>query len=146
MIKIEVFFTKSNTFWSKFISWYYRLFFGKKTVYTHCGLLLNGNIFEIDISKKSGFHDRILENEYKKLVGYIDEDLYEKLVIKYSNLGYDIEELIILAANDDEKDKDKDFICSTLVAYFLKESELLVNYNYETINPDTLFGFVEKKV
>lgn len=142
MYKVDVFFTKSNTFWSKFINWFYRTFFNKKTTYTHCGLLFNGQIFEIDISKKSGFYSRELGEKKVIKIGNITQEEFDNIINKYRGLNYDMEEIVLLAKNKNNVDKDEQFICSTLVAYMLLDLGFLSNYNYETINPDGLFNLL----
>lgn len=139
---LSVFFTKSTTIWSKFIDWFYKILYKKHTKFTHVGLLFNNKIFEIDMSKKSGFYSRELMNETRIQLGEINQLEFNHIVNKYNNLNYDIDEIILLAGNSNKKDKDDDFICSTLVAYILKDLGILKNYDYETINPDTLYNII----
>ena len=145
MKKVNVFFTKSDSIWSKIISLFYKIIFQKETKFTHTGLLFNGKIFEIDLSKKSGFYDRKLNNETLFNLGNINLSEFNYIINKYSDLNYDLGEILRLSINNNSMDKDKNFICSTLVAYILKDLKKLNKYNYETISPDDLYYLIGEK-
>lgn len=144
MIKVDVFFTKSNSIWSKLIYYFYKLFYKQTTKYTHCGLLFDDKIFEIDDTKKSGFYDRKLGKHTTIHIGNIQTKTFNKIIKKFNGLTYDLGEIFLLMINISKSNIDNKYICSTLVANILKDINKINGYNYETLNPDELFTLLKK--
>ena len=144
MNSIQIFFSKTNSFYSRLIERFIKIFYKKETKFTHCGLLINGKIFEIDSGSLSGFKERELGiNDVVINVGSVDNEKLSTLINKYSELRYDYSEIVELALDIEyyKNNFDKKYICSTFVANFLKDLGIFDKYDRKTIDPSSLYDY-----
>ncbi len=136
-IKVKVFFTRRDSFFSNLIYLVYKIFKREHILYTHSGLIINNRCFETTLNKDSNFYNCNFKNcKYIifESVHKFNEKHIDGIFNKYKNKKYDIIELLSVYFNK-KIDGNNKFVCSTLTATILYELNLLNKHEYKKFSP-----------